>query len=130
MRDFVAATRTVDHSIEHYLEVSDDPSSELPQGDTHRLLFAIFNRLGEQVSASGGKLFIAFGHTDEALESPLARSAHRSGIGSLGLFSYVNDHRTQPAHLARDGHWNEYGHYLVARAFHEVLRHPETGVFR
>ena len=123
MREFVAATPTVDYSIEHYLGVSDDPSIELPQGSTHRLLFAIFKRFGEQVSASGGKLFIGFSHTEEALQSPLARSVHRSGIGSLSLFSYVNDHRTQPAHLARDGHWNEYGHYLVGRAFFAVVRH-------
>lgn len=121
MRDFVEATRTVDHLFSHYLQLSDE-LTDVPTDYEHRLLFAIFERLGKQAGSYGGKVFIGFSHMDPS-GSAFAHSAYRSGIGSLNLFSYVNDHRTRPAHLSRDGHWNEYGHYLVAKAFFETVQY-------
>ncbi len=123
MRDLVEATHTVDRPIADYLRIFDDgSSSDVPADDRHRLLFAIFERFRETVSRSGGRLFIGFFDRNPR-ELPLARYAHRSDIGSVDLFSYINDHRTRPANLAKDGHWNEYGHYLTAKALFEAVRY-------
>jgi hypothetical protein len=127
MRDFVEAPQAVNRPIAEYLQVSDDGrSSDFPTDYKYRLLFAIFGRFGEVVSRAGGKLFIGFIDRSPR-ELPLARFAHRSGIGSVDLFSYINDHRTRPAHLTKDGHWNEYGHYLAAKALFEAVRYQLAG---
>src|SRR5205085_4446817 len=116
IREFVGATSPVDRPITDYLETSDaGPPGDFPADDKYRLLFAMYERFGAAVSRSGGKLFIGFiDRNPRGL--PLARYAHQLGIGSLDLFSYIDDHRRRSAHLSKDGHWNEHGHALVGKA--------------
>jgi 2-hydroxy-3-keto-5-methylthiopentenyl-1-phosphate phosphatase len=94
---------------------------DFPDSYEYRLLFMIFKKFDALVKDYGGKFYVVFSHKKPETFM-LGHYLEKENIEYIDIFSYVNDHRTKEAHFPVDGHWNEYGHYLVARGFFEVIR--------
>jgi hypothetical protein len=93
---------------------------DFPDSYEYRLLFMIFRKFDALVRNYGGTFCVVFSHKKpETFE--LGHYLEKNNIQYFDIFSYVNDRRTKEAHFQVDGHWNQYGHYLVARGFFELI---------
>ena len=109
-------------SMENYIRIPEEKVLEnLPMSYNHRLLYAIFKKFNRLVKSYGGKLYIVFSHGGQE-DFPLGHYAEKEGIGYISVFRYLNDRKTKEVLLKLDGHWNEYGHFLVGRSFFELIR--------
>ena len=120
-REFIEATRNTDRPMGDYMRISKEKMNpDLPSSYDHRLLFAIFKQLDDLVRDYGGRLYVVFSH-NKPENFDLGHYLEKENIRYIDIFSYVNDHRTKSTHFQLDGHWNEYGHYLVGKGLFELI---------
>ena len=121
-REFSKATSDINKPVNYYMRIPEKKiRKNFPDGYEYRLLFMIFRKFDALVKNYGGTLYVVFSHRKpETFE--LGHYLEKENIEYIDIFSYVNDHRTKKAHFQMDGHWNEYGHYLVAKGFFELIR--------
>jgi len=121
-REFSKATSDINKPVNDYMRIPEKKiRKNFPDGYEYRLLFMIFRKFDALVKNYGGTLYVVFSHRKpETFE--LGHYLEKENIEYIDIFSYVNDHRTKKAHFQMDGHWNEYGHYLVAKGFFELIR--------
>ena len=121
-RAFSEATKDIDKPVSNYMRITEKKIRQvLPDSYEYRLLFMIFKKFDALVKNYGGTFYVVFSHKKpETFE--LGHYLEKENIEYIDIFSYVNDHRTKEAHFQVDGHWNQYGHYLVARGFFELIR--------
>ena len=120
-REFMETKNIPNRPIGDYMRISKEQiQTNLPSSYDHRLLFAIFKQLDHLVKNYGGKLYVIFSH-NKPENFALGHYLEKEHIGYIDIFSYINDHRTKSAHFQLDGHWNEYGHYLVGKGLFELI---------
>ncbi|MGD9037969.1 MAG: hypothetical protein PVF10_15515 [Syntrophobacterales bacterium] len=121
-REFSKATKDIDKPVRDFMKIPEKKIRQnLPDSYEYRLLFMIFKKFDALVRNYGGTFYVVFSHKKPETFM-LGHYLEKENIEYLDIFSYVNDHRTKKAHFQLDGHWNQYGHYLVARGFFELIR--------
>ena len=120
-REFIEAAKNTGRPIGEYMKMSKEKMNrDIPSSYDHRLLFAIFKRLDNLLQDYGGRLYVVFSH-NKPENFDLGPYLARENIRYIYIFSYINDHRTKSTHFQLDGHWNEYGHYLVGKGLFELI---------
>ncbi len=117
--DQTEAIYNLDKPVSEYIS-NIETIRESPNSEEHRLLFAIFNELNHSVNQYGGELVVIFSH-DSPESYALGHYLKENSIPFFDMNNYVIDHRTEAAHFPIDGHWNEYGHRIVAQGFYEMI---------
>ena len=80
----------------------------------------IFKQLDALINEYGGRLYVVFSH-NKPENFDLAHYLETENIRYMDIFSYINDRRTKSTHFQMDGHWNEYGHFLVGSGLYELI---------
>ncbi len=110
-----------EESLLPYTKKNDDYNESKTELDRHLLTRLVYKKLYQQIQSYGGKLRVVIVGGDSDRNELLKEMMEEESIPYFDMRLYMSDMKVSLTRFPVNGHWNEYGNYLVGTGLFEIV---------